>query len=249
MAVTLTVLGSSDAFNSAGRGNACYHVRDPKGVYCVDFGPTALSSLKSRGLAPEEVDAVFLTHLHADHFSGLAQLFIDAQYRARRTRPLTIAGPVGTERAVEQLYRLAYGKAARKRPFSIRYLEWKPGAKVRLDGRRIETFAARHMDPKDGALSLRVTSGKSCVAFSGDTGWTDRLPVLASGSDVLVCECTELSGDPTTHLSWELLRPRLPQLASRRIILSHLGEAVRKQLRRSRVRGLTVADDGMVVRL
>jgi ribonuclease BN (tRNA processing enzyme) len=249
MALTLTVLGSSDAFNSAGRGNACYLVRDREGSYCVDFGPTALRALKAAGREPADLDAVFLTHLHGDHFEGLSQLFIDAQYRAFRHRPLIIGGPKGTRRAVESLYKLVYGRAARKRPFQVRYQEWRAGTIAHAAGRRIETFSARHMRPSDGALSLKIRSGANTLAFSGDTGWSTHLPLLAEGVDALVVECTELHGEHAQHLSWEQLKPKLPQLKARKIVLSHLGVESRRSLHRSVPRGVKVADDGMVVRL
>ena len=248
-ATTVTVLGSADAFNAAGRGNACYLVEDAEGAFCVDFGPTALMALKACRFAPNDLDAVFLTHLHGDHFGGLQQLFIDAQFCSNRRRPLTIGGPVGTAKRVEAMYKLAYGKSGGKRSYATRYLEWAPGDVGLAVGRRIRTFRAAHMGPRDGALCLRIKSGQRVLAFSGDTGWTDALPELAKGADLFVCECTEDQDNLLTHLSWDVLAPRFPHLEARRILLTHLSEPMRRKLSQLAAPRVQFAEDGMVIRL
>ena len=116
-------------------------------------------------------------------------------------------------------------------------------------GRSIRTFPAAHMHARDGALCLRIKSGKSILAFTGDTGWTDHLPVLAKGADLLLCECTDDRNAIDTHLSWEVLAPRFPQLEARRIVLTHLSEAMRKKLKQLAAPRVQFADDGLVIRL
>ena len=96
----LFFLGTSDAFNAAGRANSCYWVEDTLGHYVVDFGPTALYQCQRYGLDVNRLDGVFLTHLHGDHIGGLAMLLVHLQYQANRKRPLVIAGPEGTEQRV-----------------------------------------------------------------------------------------------------------------------------------------------------
>ena len=249
MPTTVTVLGSSDAFNSAGRGNACYLVRDAEGAFCVDFGPTALCALKAARFEPSELDAVLLTHLHGDHFAGLSQLFIDAQFRAPRNRPLIVAGPKGTRRTVQALHALCFGRSAKAAPLAVRYVEWRPHSVVHVAGRRLETFPARHMRPSDGALMYRVKTGRATLAFTGDTGWTADLVALAEGTGLLVAECTEWSGEAGKHLTWEVLQARLPQLKARRILLSHLSGEARRKLARGLPRKVLLADDGMSLRV
>lgn len=246
---TVTVLGSGDAFNSAGRGNAGYLVEDARGAFCVDFGPTALQALKARRFDLERLDAVLLTHLHGDHFGGLHLLFIDAQFGTFRRRPLLVAGPRGTEETVERWYRLAYGEAGDRRTYPTRYLELAPGEARSVAGRRVRTFAARHMDPADGALLLRIDAGGAQLAFTGDTGWTDDLPALADGADLLVCECTDDRAGIDSHLSWERLAPRFGELGARRILLTHLSAAMRARAGARRAPRVRFADDGTVVRL
>ncbi len=247
--VTVTVVGSGDAFNSGGRGNACYLVQDDKGAFCVDFGPTALAGLKRIGFDPLDLDAVFLTHLHGDHFGGLHLLYIDAQYSAQRRRPLHIGGPVGTGRRLETWYGLAYRGAAARRAYQTLYHEWAPGKEVAAAGRRIRTYAAAHMKPRDGALHLRIGAAGRQVAFSGDTAWHEGLCALARRADLLLCECTDLQPAKDGHLSWAVLEPELPKLKARRIMLTHLGAAMRAAAPSLKAQRVSFADDGLVCRL
>jgi ribonuclease BN (tRNA processing enzyme) len=82
--LTVTFAGSGDAFGSGGRYQACIHVRSPGcEPVLLDCGATSLSALKRLGLDPGEVGAVFVSHLHGDHFAGLPFLILDGQFSHR----------------------------------------------------------------------------------------------------------------------------------------------------------------------
>ena len=65
----------------------------PRCRFAVDFGASSLIALAQPGIEHNSIDAVLLTHLHGDHAAGVRFLLMDAMLAARRTRPLTIAGP------------------------------------------------------------------------------------------------------------------------------------------------------------
>jgi glyoxylase-like metal-dependent hydrolase (beta-lactamase superfamily II) len=50
-------------------------IKGPNRIVLVDtgFGTTLFESLKTLGVSPDKIDAVLITHLHGDHFSGLAK--------------------------------------------------------------------------------------------------------------------------------------------------------------------------------
>src|SRR5262245_4294970 len=65
------VLGCGDAFGSGGRNMSGYLVETEEKLFLLDCGPTSLLAMKRAGFKPSRLDAVFLTHLHGDHFGGL----------------------------------------------------------------------------------------------------------------------------------------------------------------------------------
>ena len=60
----------------------------------LDCGATSLPALRRCGLDPGGIGAVFVSHLHGDHFGGLPFLILDGQF-ARRASPLVVAGRPG----------------------------------------------------------------------------------------------------------------------------------------------------------
>lgn len=248
--VRLTCLGSSDAFNSAGRANSCFWIDDGRGAFTVDFGPTALLQVQRLGLDLRRLDAVFLTHLHGDHIGGLAVLLCALQFPDRRQRPLTIAGPPGHGARLAALLDSAYPSLSRRGlTFPLRLREWSVPGTIDLDGRAVTAIRARH-DTLAIACSLRITTGGRSLAFSGDTGWQPALAELSAGADVFVCECSDVEQGYWGHLSLQEINARRAELTPKRLWLTHFSSASRVAAEgRAAALDLTVADDGMTLDL
>ncbi len=68
----------------------------------VDCGEGTQIAAQDAGMSLKPVDKILITHLHADHISGLPGLLL-TMGNMGRTEPVSIIGPVGTERAVNGL--------------------------------------------------------------------------------------------------------------------------------------------------
>ena len=249
MPVELTFLGTSDAFNSAGRAHSAYWIDDAHGAFCVDFGPTSLLACKRLGRDPDTLDAIVFTHLHGDHIGGIAVLLADLQYRARRTRPLHLAGPPGLWPRLMLALDSSYPDVrARGFSFAMPVVHWPVPGEVEVLGRKVRAVAAHH-DPEHFACSLRIDTSGKVLAFSGDTGWQPALAELSHDADLLVCECSDLHAGYASHLSLEVLRARRAELTARRIALSHFGVESRGAADEIRALGWHPADDGDLLRL
>ena len=123
MRVTLTFLGSGDAFGSDGRFQTCLALRGGPATVLVDCGASSLIAMKRFGVAPNDVAAVVLSHLHGDHFGGLPFLVLDGQF-TRRTSPLVVAGPPGVRERVERAMEVLFPGSSRvERRFAVEYVE------------------------------------------------------------------------------------------------------------------------------
>jgi ribonuclease BN (tRNA processing enzyme) len=244
-AVQLTVLGSGDAFGADGRLHSAYFVESPEATFVVDCGSTVLHGLKRRGLDPARIDFVLLSHLHGDHFGGVPFLFMDFLFQSRRTRPITIYGPPGTERRVCELFAALYQRqAGDPLPYHVSFVELQPGTTV-VQGVSIETFAVPHVAELT-CYGFRIGVGGKSIVYSGDTGWTEELAARARGVDLFICECSTFETRLPIHISYPEIAERAATLGCRRLLLSHLGAEV---LQRRAEISLEIAEDGMVIPL
>ena len=242
----LTVVGSGDAFGSGGRLNTCFMVETDRTIL-LDCGASTPPALRGRGIDPNTIDAVILSHLHGDHFGGLPFLLLDAQLPSRRQRPLTIAGPPGTrERIVAALEVFFPRSSTMTWRFPLDVVEIKPGEPADIIGLKVATTEVIH---QSGAPStaVRLTDGHRTLAYSGDTEWTDALLPIADGADLFICECYEFARPTPGHMSWNHLQARLPLLRARRIMITHMSASVLARLDEVRGSGVLIAEDGLVV--
>jgi len=242
----LTIVGCGDAFGSGGRANTCFWLETAKATLTVDFGASSLPALKARGLDPNAIDGVVLSHLHGDHFGSLPFLLLDYQFLARRDRPLTIAGPPGTRERLEAALEVFFPKASRNKwRFSWSVQEIPVGVETDVLGHLVLTGEVIH---QSGAPStaLRLSDGETTFAYSGDTEWTDVLNPIAAGADLFVCECYGFAGKMTGHLTWEILKPRISGLRAKRLMLTHMGPSALAKIDEFKPAGLLIAEDGLV---
>ena len=82
----LTFIGTSHGVPESDRRCSCTMLQTGEKVYFIDMGTQAIEDLRRRGIAPERVKGVFITHMHGDHVNGLLSFadicnwfFTDAQ--------------------------------------------------------------------------------------------------------------------------------------------------------------------------
>jgi len=243
----LTIVGCGDAFGSGGRSNTCFWLETNKTVLAVDFGASALPALKALKLDPSRLDAVILSHLHGDHFGGLPFLLLDAQFLSRRDKPLLIAGPPGTRARLDSLMEAVFPKSTKstwKFSWNVQEIEVeKPNKLLDYD---IMTMAVIHQSGTP-STAVRLTIDGKVFAYSGDTEWTEALLPIAKNADLFICECYNFEGALTGHLNWQTLKEKLPALAAKRVMLTHMNPTVLARLDEVKAAGVRIAEDGLVL--
>jgi ribonuclease BN (tRNA processing enzyme) len=193
----LLFLGSGNAFAAEGRAfSSCLL----NGRYLFDCGPTILQQLRKAGLSSDDIDVVFISHFHSDHFFGLPFLFLDAKYRTGRTKDILIVGPPGIAAQTEQLLRLGYPTLSAEAPseFRRRYVEVADGFEADVAGLAVTAATVEHVAELE-CFAYRVRAGNRSLVYSGDTTRCEGLLRLVSDADVVVLECC-CDGVPV-HLS------------------------------------------------
>lgn len=241
--VRLRFLGCGDAFAAGARFQTSFYLDGAEEPLLLDCGATTLTALKRDGIASASIGWVVLSHLHGDHFGGLPWLVLDGQF-TKRTRPLVIAGPRGTEERFLQAFEALYpGAPDAERPFQTSVVELPERTPYQLGPAVITTFQVIHT-PQTEPHALRIQYGGKVIAFSGDTEWTDALLEVADGADVFVCECNGFDRPIPGHIDYATLSEKRSQLGCKRLVLTHMGEEV---LARVGELDVEAAEDGMVI--
>ena len=240
----LHILGCGDAFGSGGRNQSGYLVEATNKLFLLDCGPTSLLALKRAGFDPRQLNAIFLSHLHGDHFGGIAFFFIEYLYLRPRFDPLTIAGPPGTEAKVRALFDVMYGGgAAAKEIPPTNFVILQPDKPQEIDGIVIVPFRVPHQSEVI-SLGLKVIYQGKQILYSGDSLWTDQFVDQAEGVDLFLCECSFLHEQPGMHVNYQTLSANLDRLRCKQLVLTHLGE---EMLSHRHEISAIIAEDGMVL--
>jgi ribonuclease Z len=138
MDLSLFFLGTAGSVPSARRGLPALLLSRGGERLLFDCGEgTQRQLLRSVGLA--DLDAVFITHFHADHWLGLPGMLKSFALR-ERSAPLTVYGPVGLADLMASM-RVVYG---RRLPYELSLVELDPWDEVERAGYRIAAVPVNH---------------------------------------------------------------------------------------------------------
>lgn len=183
----LTVVGCAPAYTrSLGRASSCYLVEHGATAIALDLGQGAFSSM-SAYRSPETLNAVFITHLHADHNVDLIPLRHFVRYENGGRGP-QLHGPADL-RARFSEFQGRYGEASAQPDF----LSDLPGASLEagaleVGGLTIEARRVTHI-PDSFAFRIAVADGSGAgLVYSGDCGVAEDLLPLIRVGDTMLCE-------------------------------------------------------------
>jgi ribonuclease BN (tRNA processing enzyme) len=181
----LTVLGRSPASPNPGEACAGYLVEGGNARVLVDIGPGVVAQLLRRH-HPDELDAVVVSHMHADHMLDLVTLRYVYPWRARpREERLRVIMPPGS---ADQLLDLARGAGnARHFEDSFRLAEHDGSSSLRFGAMDMTPIETVHFIPCWG---FRLEAGGRRLAYTADTGPCGALADLADSADLLLSEAT-----------------------------------------------------------
>ena len=240
-------VGCGDAFGSGARLNTCFQAVGSRVNFLIDIGASSLIGLKAQGVKQNDIRSIFVTHFHADHFGGIPFFVLDAQFFAQRSEPLTIVGPVGLRMWYERVMESSFPGASTTMPkFNLEFIELRPRQQTLVDEVVVTPFQAAHGEPGGPFFAYRFEAEGKCVAYTGDTEWTDELIDAGCNADLLIAEGYFLDKKVKWHLDIDTLKVNLDRIRPKRLVLTHMSEDV---LNRPDTLPFEAAADGLILEL
>lgn len=248
----MRVVGSSSSIPRPARASSCYLVRSKAVAFALDFGSGAFASLR-RYADYTGVDAIVISHMHADHFLDLVPLRYALKYgpaRARRPLPVFLP-PSGLEMLRALVSSFARETSAQFFAPVIELRAYDPSATLTLGDCTLSFTRTVH--PIE-TYAMRIENGASVLAYSADTAPSDAVVGLARAADLFICEATlgvaGTDAEPRMH-STAVEASKMAHAANvKHLTLSHYGSECDPEAMLEAAKGafhgkITVADDGL----
>jgi ribonuclease BN (tRNA processing enzyme) len=232
----LTVLGKSPAWQDAGGACSGYLLQEGDTTVLVDCGNGVFGKLRT-AVDYVEVDAVVISHMHADHFIDLVP-YSYALIHAPRQQPVPVPPWPGTDRpACPRLVVPPGGRDVLRRvvgawgnedlveqAFTVE--EYTVDSRVEV-GPLSFTFTLVPHFVDSHAISVTSSDGGRRLAYGADSRPAAELVDFARGADLFLCEATlprpERSGQ-RGHLTAEEAGEHAREAGAKRLVLTHISD-------------------------
>jgi ribonuclease BN (tRNA processing enzyme) len=218
----ITVLGCSGSMPGPDSPASGYLVEADGYRLVLDLGHGAFGALQQH-VDPGAVDAIIVTHLHADHCIDLTAYIVALRYGSSSYRVagpetrIPLIGPSGTRDRIGA----AYDPLARKLGLQELFAFSTP-ASGELGPFALSFALTNHPVP---TTAVRLTHGQRSLVYSADTGESDELVSLAHGADLLLCEASFGPDDayiPDLHLTGKQAGEHAERAGVDRLLVTHV---------------------------
>jgi ribonuclease BN (tRNA processing enzyme) len=218
----LTVIGCSGSYPGPQAPASCYLVEaDHEGRtwrLLLDMGSGSLGELHNH-TDPLGIDAVLLSHLHADHCLDLCGYYVMRKYHPKGAQPrIPVWGPADTDRRMAKAYDLDENPGMNE---EFDFLEH--GSEPMAFGPF--TITAHRVAHPVTAYALRVEAGGRVLTYSGDTGACEALVDAARDADLFLAEAAFREGDKNPvaiHLTGKEAAQAALDAGVERLVLTHI---------------------------
>ena len=215
----VTVVGCAGSFPGPDSPASCYLLEAEGFRLVIDLGNGALGVLQ-RFAGLFSIDAICLSHLHDDHCIDMGAYWVARQYAPDGSRPpIPVYGPRDT--AAQVVPDLGPGAEVPDGSPPFGFCDLKPGT-TEIGPFRVTADRVNH--PVE-TFGFRFSHGGRTIAYTGDTGETEEVPLLARDCDVFLSEAAFLDGPdlpPNLHLSARQAAGYALRAGAGKLVLTHL---------------------------
>ena len=200
-------------------------VRESAGRILLDCGFSVPHQYLSLNPAAEELETIWISHFHGDHFLG-APLLLLWFWEMNRIKPLNIIGPPGVKTKIEQAMELAYPNFMSRLEYTLNFHEILPEEELQISESTWKSAYNEHSQP---CLSLRRELHGKSIFYSGDGRPTPMTQSLAKGCNIIIHEAYGLEDSTPGHGSISKCLDFARNSGVKRLALVHMQRDTRIQ--------------------
>ena len=219
----LTVLGKSPSWQDADGACSGYLVEEDGARLLLDCGNGVFAKLRA-AIDYHAVDAVLVTHLHADHFIDLVPFAYALTYGPRRRdAPPVLHAPAGALACWRQVVGAWGNEDLIEAAFAVR--EYDPAETLHAGPLTIRFQPVPHFVPTNAVEIVAAAGGR--LTFGADHGPSPELCAFARGTDLLLLEATldapEESG-VRGHITAAEAGEHAAAAGAQRLVITHISD-------------------------
>ena len=213
----LRVLGSSGGYPAPGNPCSGYFLEHGPAKLWIDAGNGTFAELQ-RAVDFTKLDALLLSHVHADHCADVYPLYVAIRYGVGNDFRLPLYCPPGTRETLAPLL-MEGGWEELGEAFDFHTVD--AGDVVEIGGVRLSFL---RMDHPAHTLGIRAETAAGRLTYSADTHTGADLAAFAKGSDLLLCEATYQEGKVggPVHLTARQAGEIARRAGARELALTHV---------------------------
>ncbi len=178
----IVFLGVGSAFDQNQQNTSC--LINSKTKLLLDCGFSAFNNLFKFNPSPNFLDAIYISHCHADHYFGIPPLLIKMIYEGR-TKDFTFICKKEFIKKIKKLIELGYPKSLKKAPFKVNFLEIKENYELNFNELILSIAKTDH---SINNYAIKIRKGKKSVCYSGDGNFNEKTRKLYRNSNLVICE-------------------------------------------------------------
>jgi ribonuclease Z len=241
------ILGCGEAFDDR-LPNTSMLVRTGSMTALFDCGYSAPPRVWAAVADPNEIDVIYVSHPHADHYFGLPAL-LGRMWEDGRKKPLILLSQPAVLEQIGVLLELGYRNLSTRFEYRLDHRPAELGVPVELCGASFEFAQTRHSVTN---FAVRVRADGKTFCYSGDGMFTKESSALFGGADLVVHEAYFFETSPV-HTDIGGLIAMADEQRVKRLALVHVQRFVRREpapilaaMARSRYARVSLPEPGAV---
>ena len=224
--------------------SACTLINDE---ILIDLGNGNVKAIKQLGNDLLKIKAIFITHLHGDHYADMPFFILDRMiYQNNIKEDIKIYGPKNLEENTKVVHEILFGNYEKnKQDARISFEEVKEEECKEVGEYKVTPYLVDHGKVKP-AYGYIVKNNEKRIGFSGDSIYCEAIDEIVKNSDISILDMSSKKTVPW-HMGIEDIIKICEEYTTKTIIATHMHAETRILAKDLKIKNLIIPQDGDIL--